>query len=65
MSLGRPVREPLGEYLPRTGGVRPAAEAVDEVLLAAPFDDPDSDRELSTNVDYYLYGAPRRPRPRR
>jgi hypothetical protein len=35
------------------------------VLLAAPFDDPEPDPELSTNVDHYLYGAARRSRRRR
>ncbi|MET0852371.1 MAG: hypothetical protein ABW020_14640 [Candidatus Rokuibacteriota bacterium] len=65
MSLGHLVREALGEYLARTGGVQPSPEAIDEVLLAPPFDDPDPDPELSTNVDHYLYGAPRRTRRRR
>lgn len=65
MSLGSLVREALGEYLTRTGGVHASPEAVDVVLLAEPFDDPDPDRELSTNVDHYLYGARRRTRRRR
>ena len=65
MSLGHLVREALGEYLTRAGGVQPSPEAIDEVLLAPPFDDPDPDPELSTNVDHYLYGAPRRTRRRR
>jgi hypothetical protein len=65
MSLGSLVREALGEYLTRTGAVQPSSEAVDEILLAEPFDDPDPDPELSTNVDHYLYGAPRRTRRRR
>ncbi|MBI2017241.1 MAG: hypothetical protein HYS77_17160 [Candidatus Rokubacteria bacterium] len=65
MSLGGLVREALGDYLARSGSVQPSAEAIDEVLLAEPFDDPDPDPELSSNVDHYLYGAPRRPRRRR
>ncbi len=65
MSLGNLVREALGEYLARSGGVQPSPEAIDEVLLAEPFDDPDPDPELSTNVDHYLYGAARRSRRRR
>jgi hypothetical protein len=65
ISLGNLVREALAEYLARTGGVQPSAEAVDDVLLAAPFDDPEPDPELSTSVDHYLYGAARRSRRRR
>ena len=65
MSLGNLVREALGEYLARAGDGQLASTAVDEVLLAEPFDDPDPDPELSTNVDHYLYGAPRRTRRRR
>lgn len=65
MSLGNLVREALAEYLARSGGVEPTAEAVDEVLLGAPFDDPEPDPRLSTGVDHYLYGAPRRSRRRR
>jgi hypothetical protein len=65
ISLGNLVREALGEYLARVGGVQPSSEAIDEVLLARPFEDPDPDPELSTNVDHYLYGAPRRARRRR
>lgn len=65
MSLGNLVREALGEYLTRSGGVQPSAEAIDEVLLAEPFDDPDPNPDLSSNVDHYLYGAARRPRRRR
>ena len=65
MSLGHLVREALGEYLARSGSVQPSAEAIDEVLLAEPFDDPDPDPELSSNVDHYLYGAARRSRRRR
>jgi hypothetical protein len=61
-SLGNLVREALGEYLARVGGVQPSPDAVDEVLLAPPFEDPDPDPELSLNVDHYLYGAPRRTR---
>jgi HicB family len=65
VSLGRLVREALGEYLARAGGVQPSAEAIDAVLLAEPFDDPDPDPELSLNIDHYLYGAARRSRRRR
>ena len=65
MSLGNLVREALGEYLARTGSVQPAPQAIDEVLLAVPFDDPHPDPQLSTDVDHYLYGAARRPRRRR
>lgn len=64
MSLGNLVREALGEYLTRVGGVQPSPEAIDEVLLAEPFEDPDPDPELSINVDHYLYAAPRRTRRR-
>lgn len=64
-SLGNLVREALSEYLARTGGVEPSAEAVDEILLGKPFDDPQPDPRLSVDVDHYLYGAPRRPRRRR
>ena len=62
MSLGNLVREALGEYLARAGRVQPSPEAIDEVLLVEPFEDPDPDHELSMNVDHYLYGAPRRGR---
>ena len=65
MSLGNLVREVLREYLARSGDVQPSTEAVDEVLLGEPFDDPDPDPDLSANVDHYLYGAPRRRRRRR
>ena len=61
-SLGNLVREALSEYLARTGGVEPAAEAVEEILLGKPFDDPEPDPRLSADVDHYLYGAPRRAR---
>ena len=63
-SLGNLVREALAEYLARSGGVRPSEEAIDEILLAEPFDDPDPDPFLSSNVDHYLYGAARRSRRR-
>ncbi len=65
VSLGHLVREALGEYLARSGGAEPSPEAIDEVLLAAPFEDPAPDPDLSANVDHYLYGAPRRRRRRR
>ena len=64
MSLGNLVREALSEYLARSGGVEPAADAVEEVLLQDPFEDPAPDPRLSADVDHYLYGAPRRS-PRR
>jgi hypothetical protein len=63
-SLGGLVREALADYLARTGGA-PAPDALDEVLLAEPFDDPAPDPHLSRDVDHYLYGAPRRGRRRR
>jgi len=65
VSLGNLVREALSEYLVRTGGVEPSEGAVDEILLGAPFDDPEPDPGLSVDVDHYLYGAPRRTRRRR
>jgi Ribbon-helix-helix protein, copG family len=65
VSLGYLVREALREYLARAGNVQPAPEAVDEILLAEPFDDPRPDPALSLNVDHYLYGAARRTRRRR
>jgi hypothetical protein len=65
MSLGSLVREALKEYLTRAGGVQPSDDAVDEVLLGEPFDDPEPDQRLSADVDHYLYGAPRRSRRRR
>jgi len=58
------VREALKEYLTRTGGVEPSADAVTEILLGEPFEDPEADRRLSVDVDHYLYGAPRRSRRR-
>ena len=65
MSLGNLVREALSEYLARAGGVEPAADSVEEVLLQKPFDDPKPDPQLSIDVDHYLYGSPRRSRRRR
>jgi hypothetical protein len=64
MSLSHLVREALTDYLVRSGEVQSSPEAIDEVLLAKPFDDPDPDPELSVNVDHYLYGdgAARRSR---
>jgi len=55
----------LREYLARSRRVQPSAEAIDEVLLRDPFDDPRPDPDLSVNVDHYLYGAARRSRRRR
>jgi hypothetical protein len=65
MSLGHLVREALADYLARSGGVEPTAEAVEEILLGEPFDDPEPDPGLSVDVDHYLYGSPRRSRRRR
>jgi hypothetical protein len=65
MSLGNLVREALHEYLARAGGVEPSPEAIAEVLLGEPYDDPDPDPTLSIDVDHYLYGAGRRSRRRR
>jgi hypothetical protein len=65
MSLGNLVREALAEYLARSGGIRPSEEAVDQVLLGEPYDDPDPEPTLSVDVDHYLYNAPRRSRRRR
>lgn len=60
LSLGSLVREALADCLARTGTARPVPEAVETVLLAPAFDDPDPDPHLSVDVDAYLYGAPRR-----
>jgi len=65
LSLGSLVREALVEYLARSGDVQPAADAVEELLLADPFDDPVCDPLLSVDADHYLYGAPRRSRKSR
>jgi hypothetical protein len=65
LSLGSLVREALAEYLARTGTAAPAPESVREVLFGEAFDDPDPDPNLSMDVDFYLYGAPRRSRPSR
>lgn len=65
MSLGGLVRAALQEYLTRSSGTDTRDEDVDAILLAEPFDDPDPDPRLSTDVDHYLYGARRRSRRRR
>jgi hypothetical protein len=65
LSLGSLVREALTDYLARAGDGRPRDDAVDEILLAEPYDDPTPDASLSANVDHHLYGAPRRTRKRR
>jgi hypothetical protein len=62
LSLGGLVREALTEYLARTGTAQPTPGAVRDVLLGDAFDDPDPDPRLSVDVDFYLYGAPRRSR---
>ena len=64
-SLGHLVREALAEYLARSGGVEPTEEALEEILLGEPFEDPRPEPRLSSDVDHYLYGAPRRSRRRR
>jgi hypothetical protein len=53
------------EHLARSAAARPSDEAIEEILLADPYDDPEPDRELSVNVDHYLYGARRQSRRRR
>lgn len=65
MSLGNLVREALREYLARSGEIQPAPDAIDDILLGKPFDDPDPDPGLSVNVDHYLYGARKRTRRRK
>jgi hypothetical protein len=65
LSLGSLVREALAEYLARTGTAQPASDAVQSVLLAEAFDDPEPDPYLSVDVDSYLYGSPPRSRQRR
>jgi len=65
LSLGSLVREALAEYLSRTGTAQPTPEAVREVLLAEPFEDPAPDPNLSVDVDFYLYGVSRRSGHRR
>jgi len=59
-SLGGLVREALSEYLARTGEASASSAAIDDVLLAKPFNDPTPDSMLSLDVDHYLYGARRR-----
>ena len=60
ISLGGLVREALTEYLARSGDARPSDDAIEDVLLADPFDDARPDPKLSVDVDHYLYGARRR-----
>jgi HicB family len=60
LSLGSLVREALTEYLARAGDGRPRDDAIDEILLAEPYDDPTPDASLSVDADHHLYGAPRR-----
>jgi hypothetical protein len=64
-SLGHLVREALAEYLARSGGVEPTEEALEEILLGQPFEDPRPEPRLASDVDHYLYGTPRRSRRRR
>lgn len=59
VSFGHLVREVLAQYLESTARAVPSPEAIDR-LLAAPFDDPEADPRLSVDVDFYLYGAPRK-----
>jgi hypothetical protein len=54
------VREALAGYLARAGEASPSGAAVEDVLLADPFDDPTPDPKLSLDVDHYLCGAGRR-----
>ncbi len=60
LSLGSLVREALTDYLSRTGDAVPKDDAIEDVLLADPFDDPTPDAALSLDVDHHLYGSPRR-----
>ena len=59
MSLGGLVREALHAYLADTA-MRPSPDAINDVLLAEPFHDPDPDPYLSVDHDHYLYGAKRK-----
>jgi hypothetical protein len=54
--LVKTVRHARGRLDP----TQPAPGAIDDVLLAEPFDDPAADPGLSVEVDHYLYGAARR-----
>lgn len=65
VSLGSLVRDALVDYLARTGDGRPSDAALDDLLLARPYDDPTPDASLSLDADHYLYGTPRRSRRRR
>jgi len=62
---GRLRNEALREYLARSGATKPTADAIEELLLRNPFEDPDPDRRLSVDVEKHLYLAPRRRRRRR
>ena len=53
------LRETTRESLARIGATLPSWQAVEEVLLSEPFDDPDPDPYLSADIDHYLYGAKR------
>src|SRR5437867_10170172 len=64
-SLGEVVRESLAQYLTRQDRRDPRRDPVLDLLLRDPFDDPRPVRDLSLDVDYHLYGAPRRSRARR
>jgi hypothetical protein len=59
MSLGGFVREAVAEHIAR-GGPETRDDAVERVLLAEPYEDPDADADLSADVDHYLYGSARR-----
>jgi len=59
-SLGGLVREAVSEYLAKA--TPDHEDAVEEVLLAEPFDDPQPDPDLCVDHDHHLYGAPRRAR---
>jgi hypothetical protein len=59
-AVGRQAREDGTPYTRPSGPTQPAPGAIDDVLLAEPFDDPAADPGLSVEVDHYLYGAARR-----
>lgn len=64
LSLGSLLRDALTDYLARAGDAHPTDEAIDDILLSAPYEEPAGDPMLSVDVDHHLYGAPRRSRRR-
>ncbi len=60
LSLGSLVRDALTDYLARAGDARPTDDAIEDILLSPPYDEPGGDPMLSVDVDHHLYGAPRR-----